>query len=438
MTTGAAPLNHQPEHQPAHAWPPGVHRADTPAYALAGTADDSTWGVCADVTGLYADPPRKPYELLGCVPAGPLRAAVRAGTGQLGDIWLRPERPERPQELARPQDPERPEDPENPERPQNPERPEADTRCPADSGRPDAWRLLDARVTGVRRHPADAARWDISIDGVEDDYGEPADPYLEAGVTLHDGRALLGHCRDLSTVLPPDEAPTGPPFQLLGCAPGPALGAALATGTRRSLHLDEAELRILDRTGGLLTDRLVSAADITAWRPSALGDGLLDIDLTRGPWPRIPTWARPLWTRWLTGPPAEPDLWAGYSTRERGQWLDIVRERGCRHAGHTPDRPPGGVHDLDGRRITDVPGLYCALGEAVNGPGGYFGANLDALDDCLTGRFGTTTPFTLRWHHSHVARRHLSHRITPDGRPCRFFDQVLAVLAGRQVEVVLR
>ncbi len=426
MTTGVAPLNHRPEHQPAHPLPPGLHRTDAPAYALTNTADDSTWGVCVDVTGLYADPPRKLYELLGCVPAGPLRAAVRAGTGQLGDIWLRPGRPEGPQNSERPEDLE------------NPERSEAAARCPADSDRLDAWRLLDVRVTGARRHPADAARWDISIDGVEDDYGEPADPYLEAGVTLHDERALLGHCRDLSIVLPPDEVPTGPPFQLLGCAPGPALSAALATGTRRSLHLDEAELRILDRTGELLADRLVSAADICAWRPSALGDGLLDIDLTRGPWPQIPAWARPLWARWLTGPPAEPNLWAGYSTRERGQWLDLVRERGCRRAGHTPDRPPGGVHDLDGRHITDVPGLYCALGEAVNGPGGYFGANLDALDDCLTGRFGATTPFTLRWHHSHVARRHLNHRISLDGRPYRFFDEVLAVLAGRQVEVLLR
>ncbi|MGR7001821.1 barstar family protein [Yinghuangia aomiensis] len=36
-----------------------------------------------------------------------------------------------------------------------------------------------------------------------------------------------------------------------------------------------------------------------------------------------------------------------------------------------------------------------ALGETVNGPGGYFGGNLDALDDCLGGTFGYTAPGTL-------------------------------------------
>ncbi|MDQ0930590.1 hypothetical protein QFZ49_000497 [Streptomyces turgidiscabies] len=30
--------------------------------------------------------------------------------------------------------------------------------------------------------------------------------------------------------------------------------------------------------------------------------------------------------------------------------------------------------------ITDVPSLYLALGEAINGPGGYFGGCLDALE----------------------------------------------------------
>ncbi|MGC4047119.1 MAG: barstar family protein [Armatimonas sp.] len=50
---------------------------------------------------------------------------------------------------------------------------------------------------------------------------------------------------------------------------------------------------------------------------------------------------------------------------------------------------------LDGSCISDIPTFYIALGEAVNGPGGYFGGNLDALNDCLRGGFGLATPFTL-------------------------------------------
>ncbi|WP_196445501.1 barstar family protein [Planomonospora sp. ID67723] len=50
---------------------------------------------------------------------------------------------------------------------------------------------------------------------------------------------------------------------------------------------------------------------------------------------------------------------------------------------------------------------YCALGEAINGPGGYFGWNLAALDDCLRGRWGARPPFRLIRRHAEGARRHL-------------------------------
>ncbi|MFB9889103.1 barstar family protein [Planobispora takensis] len=52
-------------------------------------------------------------------------------------------------------------------------------------------------------------------------------------------------------------------------------------------------------------------------------------------------------------------------------------------------------------------GFSCALGEAVNGPGGYFGWNLDAPADCLRGGWAAAAPFHLIWHHAQVARRHL-------------------------------
>lgn len=59
---------------------------------------------------------------------------------------------------------------------------------------------------------------------------------------------------------------------------------------------------------------------------------------------------------------------------------------------------------LDGTRAGDRPGLWAALGEAVNGPGGYYGSNLDALVDCLRGDFGPVPPFTLVWDQVAVAR----------------------------------
>lgn len=47
------------------------------------------------------------------------------------------------------------------------------------------------------------------------------------------------------------------------------------------------------------------------------------------------------------------------------------------------------VYVIDGARLSDTDGFYTALGEAVNGAGGYFGRGLDSLNDCLRGGFGT-------------------------------------------------
>jgi hypothetical protein len=61
------------------------------------------------------------------------------------------------------------------------------------------------------------------------------------------------------------------------------------------------------------------------------------------------------------------------------------------------DAEAGAVFVLDGAAIEDLPAFLCALGEAINGPGGYFGGlNLVSLEDCLHGSFGVTLPFVLR------------------------------------------
>jgi RNAse (barnase) inhibitor barstar len=104
-----------------------------------------------------------------------------------------------------------------------------------------------------------------------------------------------------------------------------------------------------------------------------------------------------------------------------------------------PDRPPGGTYRLDGRFVTDVEGFYCAIGEAINGPGGYFGWNLDALADCFSGGFGACPPFRLVWRDAAVARRHLvegyDHRRL---EPAVTFDHLVDLLTEHGVEVVLR
>ncbi|MER5966931.1 barstar family protein [Streptomyces sp. NPDC002057] len=69
------------------------------------------------------------------------------------------------------------------------------------------------------------------------------------------------------------------------------------------------------------------------------------------------------------------------------------------------------IYVLDGSRIETLEDFWRAIGEAVNGPGGYFGGNLDAFNDCLHGGFGTPDDgdFTVEWHDHTHSRRALGH-----------------------------
>lgn len=205
-------------------------------------------------------------------------------------------------------------------------------------------------------------------------------------------------------------------------------------GTRRALDLEQASLEIQDDQGEPLTERLLWAR-VSAWRPSSYGTDLIDLELDGELVTPVPEYARPIWERWLAGPPDTAAAWAGLDTRRRWAWHDLARERACRRTHR--DRPAGHAYELDGRHVTDEPGLYLALGEAVNVPGGYFGGCLAALDDCLYGTFGYTAPATLLWRDAATAREHLSHALSPGGQPYDLFGVVLDLLAEGGMHVTL-
>lgn len=54
---------------------------------------------------------------------------------------------------------------------------------------------------------------------------------------------------------------------------------------------------------------------------------------------------------------------------------------------------------IEGAEITGLERFWQVIGEAVNGPGGYFGSNLDAFADCLSGGMGTPDDgdFVIEW-----------------------------------------
>ncbi|MFI5531855.1 barstar family protein [Kitasatospora sp. NPDC051853] len=351
-------------------------------YALVDSESGEAWGTCDEVTGLSGEDRRRTYELSGWLPA-----QDGATPGWLGDrVWLVPEGPGRP-------------DPEDP------------------------WLLGDVLTLGVRSGALAVSAFD--------DYLSPPEDH-DGPVRLNDGHRWLGTCRGVTRIVPAPRPSA--PVVLSGLAPSERLLAALAKGTRRSLYLDEAYLEIRDDHGDLLTHRLMWPT-VTAWHPSSAGAGLIDLELDAGPFEPLPDHARPLLERWLAGPPDAPGAWVDLNPRDRQAWLDLVREHGC-CTDHHP-RPPGQAYELDGRHITDAASLYLALGEAVNGPGGYFGANTAAVDDCLCGSFGHTSPATLLWRHSATAREHLSAELDSDGGQYDLFAVILEIMARHRVTVTL-
>jgi len=160
-------------------------------------------------------------------------------------------------------------------------------------------------------------------------------------------------------------------------------------------------------------------------------------------------------------------LWKPLSRSERVGWLANAYTR---HFGQKPF--PGSIElkaevHLDGSDVDDVEGFFCAIGEAVNGPGGYFGQTINGFADAAVGGFGTTKPWKLVIRNHERAKLALgyaeSHRYSSEyyriasfadadakqtaqrelldlanGRGKTLFAQIVEILEERGVVVVLR
>jgi RNAse (barnase) inhibitor barstar len=95
------------------------------------------------------------------------------------------------------------------------------------------------------------------------------------------------------------------------------------------------------------------------------------------------------------------------------------------------------IFRIDGRKIKSTKDFYREIGCAVNGPGGYFGRNLDALADCLRGGFGTPEdrPYEFEWQQSALSRHYLEN--VQRGQRS-FFDSVQDVFDDAGVTLNLR
>ncbi|MFC8714571.1 barstar family protein [Streptomyces sp. NPDC057197] len=134
-----------------------------------------------------------------------------------------------------------------------------------------------------------------------------------------------------------------------------------------------------------------------------------------------------IWPLWAEGGPAGPGEWARGPARTHGSWLHVVQTAWFTSGRRATRYGTTETAVLDGSALSTKESFYCALGEAVNGPGGYFGSNLDALHDCLRSlRRNSDRPLRVRWHDLAASRAALGDAYT---------DALLSVFAESGVDV---
>jgi len=140
-------------------------------------------------------------------------------------------------------------------------------------------------------------------------------------------------------------------------------------------------------------------------------------------------YAEKIWRRWASGVPVERDEWRTLPAEWHDSWLHVVQTAWF-EAGRMPTvYEPKDSYMIDGNGMVNTDSFYCALGEAINGPGGYFGSNLDALDDCLWHAVDSHGPFELVWRNFHVAENNLGESE---------IAQIIAVFRDHDVRLTLQ
>lgn len=358
-----------------------------------GDGVEHLWARCVGAEGWFVDPaplPREVVVLRGCRPVGRLLEAVTspetAGRG-LGDGCVEVSDDERPVQW---------------------------------------WTLDDAVVIACRPDPDDPARYDIVLGaGVVLDMGaSPADPRFDL---FFQSNTEASQCETVDGLFRSRPEPVPVPMELIG--------AEFADPLPRVSESDRVKVLALDRHGTVMAS-LDVGSEVTVTRPSVLGGGLVDITVHDGGEDRPPVRARPIWERWRQGPPAEVSMWAPYDSEGRRDWMELTT-RAWRVPVAQPDHT-GGEYHVDGRFVTDKPGLHLAIAEALLGPGHYYGREWQAFRDCLSGGFGVRPPFTLIWNDAGVARRALADVIEDPEGLLPYFDEVIRLLERAGVTVVLR
>lgn len=210
-------------------------------------------------------------------------------------------------------------------------------------------------------------------------------------------------------------------------APGPAriklLGVEFVAP--RARRYSEVSLQIVNADGVPIGDDFLGELELNLARleehtavEAVLARGALDDG------EHVPA----IWRRRASAMPLTAGEWRLQPAEWHRSWIHVAQRAWFhehRDAGRAAELQ-GQPAVLDGRGLDNRDGFWCALGEAVNGVGGYFGSSLGGLEDCLRSSSTDEFPFTLEWRDIEDSRTALGGT---------FVQMVCDVFADYRVEV---
>lgn len=205
-----------------------------------------------------------------------------------------------------------------------------------------------------------------------------------------------------------------------------AVGSSLRP-ERVPVLFEDVELQVRDVRGREIGGYYIGRVEVTDFRDSVSVPGGTDLALSffgfGSPYP----YAGEIWQTWAQSPPAESGMWKRLLPEAHDSWLHVVQTAWFR-TGHQAKRYGDTTTcEIAGADLADIAGFYCELGEAVNGPGGYFGSNPSALDDCLINSGARReSPFRLVWRDFESSRRAIGDEE---------LDDVISVLRQYGIEI---
>jgi RNAse (barnase) inhibitor barstar len=192
-------------------------------------------------------------------------------------------------------------------------------------------------------------------------------------------------------------------------------------------------IQVLARDGEPIGEYYIASATLRANQDATSGATNIDVVGLVGWIPHC--YAESIWEDWAVAPPAQKGRWAKLPLDHRAAWLEVVGL--YRRGSVAKSSNSGGVAEffIDGRNIEDPASFFCAMGEAIDGPGGYYGWNLTALADCLKGGCGARAPFILHWSEFDVARRSLSAEVELTDDRATYLELIIKTLQTAGVEI---